>query len=108
MLTSTATRSDGETRVSLILSPDLPSGFLTSSSSVIQKAATLVGDALETADEAWIGDTATAWVVLHWRSIRGLVTRNVEPHSLVAGNPARFIRKIDSQLPKREQGEVYF
>ena len=91
---STATRSDGETRVSLILSPDIPSGFLTSSSSVIQKAATLVGDALETADEAWIGDTATAWMVLHWRSIRGLVTRYVD------------LQDITGEFEELEDGDV--
>jgi transcriptional regulator GlxA family with amidase domain len=61
---------------------------------VIQKAATLVGDALETADEAWIGDTATAWMVLHWRSIRGLVTRYVD------------LQDITGEFEELEDGDV--
>ena len=75
---STSTKADGQTRVSLTTSPALPVSSYASSSSVIQTAYTVVGDALETVEEAWIGDVSTAWLVLHWRAIRGLVTRYVQ------------------------------
>jgi acetyltransferase-like isoleucine patch superfamily enzyme len=64
-------------------------------------------------DDVWIGSGAiiTDGVSIGKGSVvaaGSVVTRDVEPHTLVAGSPARFIRKIGSQLPKREQGEVYF
>jgi hypothetical protein len=75
---STSMLADGDSRLSLILSPDQPTGYASTSSRVIHRAKTLVGDALETMEESWIGDTSTAFLVLHWRSVRGLVTRYVE------------------------------
>jgi len=64
-------------------------------------------------DDVWIGSGAiiTDGVSIGKGSVvaaGSVVTRDVAPHTLVAGSPARFIRKIGSQLPKREQGEVYF
>lgn len=75
---STAQLFDGEARVSLTLSPDTPNGFQTTSSRVVHRARTLVGEAIETTDQAWIGDVATGFLVLHWRAVRGLVTRYVQ------------------------------
>ena len=75
---STSTLADGSARLSVSLSPDTPTGYSATSSRVAQRARTLVGDALETMSEAWVGDIATAFVVLHWRAIRGLVTRYVD------------------------------
>ena len=75
---STSMLADGDSRLSLILSPDQPTGYSSTSSRVVHRAKTLVGYALETMEESWIGDTSTAFLVLHWRSVRGLVTRYVE------------------------------
>ena len=91
---STSTRADGENRISVLLSPDQPTGYASTSSRVAHQAKTLVGDALETTDQAWIGDIATAFLVLHWRAVRGLVTRYVE------------LQDITGELEELEDGDV--
>ena len=86
--------ADGKARVSLILSPDQPTGYASTSSRVVHKAKTLVSDALQTMEEAWIGDVATAFLVMHWRAVRGLVTRYVE------------LQDITGEYDELEDGDV--
>lgn len=91
---STSMLADGKARVSLIVSPDQPTGYASTSSRVVHRAKTLVGDALQTMEEAWIGDVATAFLVMHWRAVRGLVTRYVE------------LQDITGEYDELEDGDV--
>lgn len=91
---STSTLADGESRVSVTLSPDTPTGYASTSSRVVHRAETLVGDALETTEQSWIGDIATAFLVLHWRAVRGLVTRYVD------------IQDVTGEYDELEDGDV--
>ena len=79
--------------------------------SFVEQGITAQGIIIE--DDVWIGSGAiiTDGVTIGRGSVvaaGSVVIQNVESHSVVAGNPARFIRKIgDSRQPKT-QAEVYF
>ena len=54
-------------------------------------------------DNVWIGDSAIICkgVRIGKNSIIGagsVVTKNVEPNSIYAGNPAKFVKKLDEQI----------
>jgi len=64
-------------------------------------------------DDVWIGSGSivTDGVTIGKGSViaaGSVVTRSVEPHSLVAGNPARTIRKIGDGSQNRKTSEIYF
>ena len=59
-------------------------------------------------DNVWIGDSAIICkgVRIGKNSIIGagsVVTKNVEPNSIYAGNPAKFVKKLDEQeiIPRK-------
>lgn len=64
-------------------------------------------------DDVWIGSGAiiTDGVTIGKGSVvaaGSVVTRNVGPHTVVAGSPARFTRKTGDIPPQRKQREIYF
>jgi len=63
-------------------------------------------------DDVWIGSGAVVadGVTIGKGSViaaGSVVIRDVEPHSVFAGNPARFIRKIDGSHTHNKHGKVY-
>jgi acetyltransferase-like isoleucine patch superfamily enzyme len=77
----------------------------------VEQGITAQGISVE--DDVWIGSGAiiTDGVTIGRGSVvaaGSVVTRNVEPHTLVAGSPARFIRKIGDPSPRHEQRQIYF
>lgn len=72
-------KADGDARVVATLSDDVDNtGTQSTASSVISKAVTFVGQVSDATESAWAGNIQTAFLSLHWRSIRGLVTRYVQ------------------------------
>ena len=64
-------------------------------------------------DDVWIGSGAIIadGVTIGKGSVvaaGSVVIRDVEPHSVFAGNPARLIRKIDGSHTHNKNGKVYF
>lgn len=64
-------------------------------------------------DDVWIGSGAilTDGITIGKGSVvaaGSVVVCDVEPYSVVAGNPARFIRKIGDNILHKKQGRVYF
>lgn len=77
----------------------------------IEQGITAQGITIE--DDVWIGSGAiiTDGVTIGRGSVvaaGSVVTSNVEPHSLVAGSPARTIRKVGDRLHKTEQRKIFF
>lgn len=75
---SVATRSDGKSRVSAALGTDTPTDRRTTATRIAAVAETWVGDVLDSDESSWAGDIETAFMSMHWRSIRDFVTRYVE------------------------------
>ncbi len=64
-------------------------------------------------DDVWIGSGAvvTDGVTIGKGSVvaaGSVVTRDVAPHTLVAGTPARFIRRIGDSPVNQEARTIYF
>lgn len=77
----------------------------------VEQGITAQGITIE--DDVWIGSGAivTDGVTIGKGSVvaaGSIVTRSVDPHSLVAGNPARFIRRVGDKPPGQEQSKIYF
>jgi acetyltransferase-like isoleucine patch superfamily enzyme len=77
----------------------------------VEQGITAQGITIE--DDVWIGSGSiiTDGVTVGKGSVvaaGSIVIRDVEPHTVVAGNPARFIRKIGDSPPSNKQKKVYF
>ena len=77
----------------------------------IEQGITAQGIVIE--DDVWLGSGAV--ITDHVRVGKGavvaagaVVTRDVDPHTVVAGVPARLIKKIDGSEPRKDAGTVYF
>ena len=79
--------------------------------SFVEQGITALGITIE--DDVWIGSGAiiTDGVAVGKGAViaaGSVVIHDVEPHTVVAGNPARFIRKIEDSQSQNKQGQVYF
>ena len=77
----------------------------------VEQGITAQGITIE--DDVWIGSGAIIadGVTIGKGSViaaGSVVIRDVESHTVVAGNPARFFRKIGESSPHKKQGKVYF
>lgn len=75
---SVAPNSEGKSRVSVSSSKITDTSRSATSTRIVAIAESLVGDVLDSDESAWAGDMQTAFLSMHWRSIRDLVTRYVE------------------------------
>jgi acetyltransferase-like isoleucine patch superfamily enzyme len=79
--------------------------------SFVEQGITARGITIE--DDVWIGSGAviTDGVTIGKGSViaaGSIVIHDVEPHTVVAGNPARFIRRIGDSQPHNRHDTVYF
>ncbi len=77
----------------------------------VEQGITARGIVLE--DDVWIGSGAviTDGVKIGKGSVvaaGSVVTRDVEPHALVAGSPARLLRKIGDAVPRKGERRIYY